>query len=377
MKKELNVKNLIAILLSVMMIIGAVAFAADNKAQISSEEIDAILNTTTDSSQISSPFIEVSDKVRDSVVGINNYQIQRNNYYNYYGFGFGYGYGYGNRGNNNESQETLYAKGSGVVVSPYGHILTNYHVIENGRQITLYLSNGQKQPAKVVWTDPSSDLAMLKTDANIPYLAISGGGYKSGDEVVAIGTPIDLAFKHTATKGIISATNRTIVVDNNFGQSTLYDLIQHDASINPGNSGGPLVNMNGEVVGINTVKVTDAEGLGFAIPADTFKPVVEKISATGGYQTTYLGVFGYDSQLKDFSNTSGGYYVQSVAKNSPASLNGIEQGDIITRVGKKNITLARDLKTALYDYDIGDVVRVVVVRNGVEKFFDVELTSRP
>ena len=267
--------------------------------------------------------------------------------------------------------------GSGVCVDKNGYVLTNYHVIEDGRQITLYLSNGQKQSATVVWTDPSSDLAMLKTDANIPYLAISGGGYKSGDEVVAIGTPIDLAFKHTATKGIISATNRTIVVDNNFGQSTLYDLIQHDASINPGNSGGPLVNMNGEVVGINTVKVTDAEGLGFAIPADTFKPVAEKISATGGYQTTYLGVFGYDSQLKDFSNTSGGYYVQSVAKDSPASLNGIEQGDIITKVGKKNITVARDLKTALYDYDIGDVVRVVVVRNGVEKFFDVELTSRP
>lgn len=268
--------------------------------------------------------------------------------------------------------------GTGVCIKKGAYILTNNHVIENGGTINLYLSNGLTANATIVWTDTSSDLAMLKSSVDIPYLPMAeSGSYKSGDEVIALGTPLDLAFKHSATKGIISATNRTISVDNDYGESTLYNLIQHDASINPGNSGGPLINMSGEVIGINTVKVTDAEGMGFAIPVDTFKPAIEKISANGSYQTTYMGVFGFDNQLKHIGSLTSGFYVQDIAKNSPAFDSGIQKGDVITKINGKNIDLARELKTALYQHEVGDNVMVTIKRGEEYKNVSVCLTKHP
>ena len=270
--------------------------------------------------------------------------------------------------------------GSGVCVDNTNHILTNYHVVEDGNVIGLYLSDGSTANATLVWTDASSDLAILKASKQIPYLPLaSNNSYKSGDEVVAIGTPLDLAFKHSATKGIISAVNRTISVDNDFGESTLYNLIQHDASINPGNSGGPLINMSGEVVGINTVKVTDAEGMGFAIPVDTFKPVIQKVNANGSYTTTYIGVFGYDYQLKKIGKLEHGFYVQSVAKNSPAEKAGINSGDIITKIDDVDIDLARELKTKLYTHNVGDVVKISVKSKDdmLEKTYEIKLEKHP
>ena len=268
--------------------------------------------------------------------------------------------------------------GTGVCITSGSYILTNYHVIEDGDILTLYLSNGKTAGAQVVWTDSSSDLAVIKSDAQIPYLPLaSTGSYESGDEVVAIGTPLDLAFKHSATKGIISATNRTISVDNDYGESTLYNLIQHDASINPGNSGGPLINMNGEVIGINTVKVTDAEGMGFAIPVDTFRPAIEKISANGSYDTTYMGVFGYDNQLKNIGKISNGFYVQSVAQKSPASFAGIKKGDVITKIDGADINLARDLKTQLYCHNVGEMVSVTVKNGETERVVKIILEKHP
>lgn len=268
--------------------------------------------------------------------------------------------------------------GSGVCIKNGAYVLTNNHVIENGGKINLYLSDGTTASANVVWTDPSSDLAMLKSTKNIPYLPVAtAGSYQSGDEVIAIGTPIDIAFKHSVTKGIISATNRTVSVDNDSGTSTLYNLIQHDASINPGNSGGPLINTNGQVVGINTLKVTDAEGLGFAIPVDTFLPVIEKINANGVYDTTYIGVFGYDNQLKNIGKFSSGFYVASVAQNSPAENCGIKKGDIITQIDGKKIDFAKDLKIALYEHNVGNVVTVTYLSNGEVKTANIKLEKHP
>ena len=127
---------------------------------------------------------------------------------------------------------------------------------------------------------------------------------------------------------MISALNRTIQVDNEYGESTLSNLIQHDASINPGNRGGPLIDLNGRVLGINTVKVADAEGLGFAIPISIGSKVVQQLSANGSYNTAYLGVFGYDAYLKDIDSKNNGVYVVSVDKNSPAGVLGMTQGDV-------------------------------------------------
>ena len=253
-------------------------------------------------------------------------------------------------------------------------------MIDGSNIINLYLSDGKTANASIVWKDASSDLAMLKSNVSIPYLPVaSSNSYQSGDEVVAIGTPINLAFKHSATKGIISAVNRTVSVDNDNGETALYNLIQHDASINPGNSGGPLINMSGEVIGINTVKVSDAEGMGFAIPVDTFKPVIEKISSTGSFNTAYLGVFGYDYQLKNIGKVSNGYYVESVAKGSPAEVAGIKKGDIITKINKTNINLSRDLKAELYRHNVGETVNVYVYNtdNKNESSFEIQLKKHP
>lgn len=268
--------------------------------------------------------------------------------------------------------------GTGVCVKKGAYVLTNNHVVEDSSVIKLYLSDGNSANASLVWTDPSSDLAMLQSSVDIPYLPIaSSGSYDSGDEVVAIGTPLDLAFKHSATKGIISATNRTIAVDNDYGESTLYNLIQHDASINPGNSGGPLINLNGEVIGINTVKVQDAEGMGFAIPVETFKNAIEKVSANGSYDTAYMGVFGYDNQLKNIGKMSDGFYVQSVAKNSPAEKMGIKKGDVITSINGKHINIARDLKAELLAHDVGETIELDVLENGSNKIVKIKLQKHP
>lgn len=268
--------------------------------------------------------------------------------------------------------------GTGVSVKKGAYVLTNNHVIENGNVINLYMSDGTTSGATLVWTDASSDLAMLKSQKDIPYLPMAqADSYRSGDEVIAIGTPIDLAFKHSVTKGIISATNRTIAVDGDDGTSTLYNLIQHDASINPGNSGGPLINMKGQVIGINTVKVTDAEGMGFAIPVDTFAPAIEKVSANGSFDTAYMGVFGYDNQLKNIGRISNGFYVQDVAKDSPAQFAGIKNGDIITKIDGTEISLAKDLKVALYNHNVGDKVLVEYIDGDTQKQVEVVLKKHP
>lgn len=268
--------------------------------------------------------------------------------------------------------------GTGVCIKNGAYILTNNHVVEDGNVINLYLSDGKTANASIVWRDTSSDLAMLKSSVNIPYLPVAANGsYQSGDEVVAIGTPLDLAFKHSATKGIISATNRTISVDNDYGETALYNLIQHDASINPGNSGGPLINMNGEVIGINTVKVTDAEGMGFAIPVDTFKPVIERVAQTGSFETSYIGVFGYDNQLKNIGKLADGFYIESVAKNSPAERAGLKKGDIITKIDEQEIKFARELKSELYYHNIGDVVRLTIKNGDDTRIEEIKLEKHP
>lgn len=268
--------------------------------------------------------------------------------------------------------------GTGVCVKNGAYILTNNHVVESGNVINLYLSDGRTANASIVWRDSSSDLAMLKSSIDIPYLPVAkSGSYQSGDEVVAIGTPLDLAFKHSATKGIISAINRTISVDNDYGETALYNLIQHDASINPGNSGGPLINMSGEVIGINTVKVTDAEGMGFAIPVDTFKPVIEKVSQTGSFETTYIGIFGYDNQLKNIGKIANGFYIESVAQNSPAEKIGLRKGDIITKIDGIDVNLARELKTQLYYHNIGDIIKLTVNNGEETRMVEIKLEKHP
>ena len=268
--------------------------------------------------------------------------------------------------------------GTGVCIHSKSYILTNNHVIENNGKITLYLFDGTTCSASLVWRDSALDLAILQAGKAIPYLEMAqSGSYSTGEEVIAIGTPLALAFKHSATKGIISATNRTVAVENTNGESTLDNLIQHDASINPGNSGGPLINMKGQVIGINTVKVADAEGMGFAIPVDTVHPLVKNINATGHYETSYMGVFGYDANLKLYAKNRDGYYVQQVATNSPAKKLGLQKGDIITKINGKKVNGSTSLRAQLYSFNVGEKVLLEIDRDGEIIYEQLTLERHP
>lgn len=167
--------------------------------------------------------------------------------------------------------------GSGVCINENSMVITNAHVVLKNGKHTLTLSDGTKTKATLLYHDEVKDIAILQAQNSIPYLHLATSYPKLGEGVFAIGTPLNLTLRHTLTSGVVSATHRDIVVTSSSGNVTMYDLIQHDASINPGNSGGPLLNSDGDVVGINTLKILSYEGLGFAIPASDFQKVLDTL----------------------------------------------------------------------------------------------------
>lgn len=271
--------------------------------------------------------------------------------------------------------------GSGVAIAEGGYVLTNNHVVEDSTSITVYYANKTSGRASLIWKDPSMDLAIIKTTVNMPYLQAGKSDLvQTGEEVIAIGTPLTLQFKHTVTKGIISALNRTIEIDNDDGSTSyLQNLFQHDASINPGNSGGPLINSSGQVIGINTLKVSEAEGIGFAIPIDVALPVVSHILEDGSYETPYLGIFGLDSEIamfygKTFNKT--GVYVASIDSNGPIAKAGIKKGDIITKLNNYEVKTMLDLRTAIYNFKVGESIEITFVQDGIERTSSLTLTKK-
>jgi len=274
--------------------------------------------------------------------------------------------------------------GSGFIVSSDGYILTNDHVaVSLDAEIVVTLKNGDELKGKVLWTDPTLDLAIIKVDAsNLPAAELGDSSQLVvGDPVIAIGTPLGLQFQQTTTAGIISALDRTVEVGTARGQNFMEDLIQTDASINPGNSGGPLININGQIIGINTVKVASAEGIGFAIPINAAKPVIQHFLEEGEFTTPYIGVVGYDKEIAHYyKQTDGlinGVYVVNIDPEGPAYKSGIRKGDIITRVGEQPVTKMLELRTAVYSYHVGDEVKVVVMRGNKQKEFTLTLEKSP
>ncbi|MBO5884692.1 MAG: trypsin-like peptidase domain-containing protein, partial [Clostridia bacterium] len=203
---------------------------------------------------------------------------------------------------------------------------------------------------------------------NMPYLICSSNQSSVGEDIIAIGTPLTLDFKHTVTKGIISALNRTLEIPNQNGTiSYMQNLIQHDASINAGNSGGPIINSNGEVVGINTLKVSDAEGLGFAIPISVGKTVIEKLSVDENWTPSYMGVFGLDTEVAIFKgeklSSNQGVYVANIDEDTICK-DYFKKGDVIVDVNGHKILTLLDLRLQLYKYKAGDILNITVIRNG-------------
>ena len=271
-----------------------------------------------------------------------------------------------------------YAIGSGVAIAEGGYVLTNYHVVEGAQSITLYYADKTTGTASYLWGDSSLDMAIIKSSKNLPYLAT--GSVKDvlvGEEVYALGTPLTLQFKNTVTKGIVSALDRTIEVESAAGTSFLQSLIQHDASINPGNSGGALLNARGEVIGINTLKASEGEGIGFAIPIDIGKSVMSQIVKNKSYVEPYLGVFGFDSDIAELYGErtySDGVYVVSV--NGPASDIGLKKGDVIIGLNDMETTNILDLRIALFSLTSINNVAISYIRNGVNYSVLVNLSNK-
>lgn len=271
------------------------------------------------------------------------------------------------------------AVGSGVAISDGGYILTNHHVIEGANQIVLYYADLSSGKGEIVWSDSSFDLAIIKSQKNMPYLECgTSESLRVGDSVLAIGTPLTLQFKHTVTMGIISALNRTLEVGG-VSASYLQNLIQHDASINPGNSGGPLITLDCKVVGINTLKAEEGEGIGFAIPIQVGSAITQRILTDSEYVTPYVGIFGFDASVAAYygeTSATSGVYVTVVDVEGPAHFAGIEEGDVILSVEGKKIKSVLDLKVALFGFEKGDKITLEVLKNGEIKKIELSTKER-
>jgi len=272
--------------------------------------------------------------------------------------------------------------GTGFFVDESGYILTNHHVAGEAASITVVMEDGSRLAAHRVWSDQVLDLAVVKCDEGGPFTPVTLGSVeqvKVGDPVAAVGTPLDLSFQHTVTAGIVSGMNRTLQVPTSAGLSFLEELIQTDASINPGNSGGPLVTLEGKVIGINTVKVEDAEGMGFAIPADLAQPIVKRIIDEGSFSAPYVGVTVIDQDIARYygREVEKGLAVLNVDPEGPAHAAGMRQGDVLLNVEETSPETVLAFRRRVYDAAIGDTLTLRWSRGGTMMEGKCTLTERP
>jgi Do/DeqQ family serine protease len=274
--------------------------------------------------------------------------------------------------------------GSGVIIDgSRGYILTNAHVIESTGKITVILKDEREFEAKIIGADPDSDLAVLKIPADSALPSIEMGTSDDlmiGETVIAIGNPF--GFSHTVTTGVISALGRSIRTDDKIFQ----DFIQIDASINPGNSGGPLLNINGELIGINTAIYAKAQGIGFAIPINKAKRIISDLIQFGEVVQAWIGIAvqpldsGISQYLgKSMKNdvTAKGVIIREVDSDSPASRAGLVVGDIITGIGNRNIATVSDYTNSLRNTNAGDTITIQIIRNGKKLPVSVKSTVFP
>lgn len=291
---------------------------------------------------------QVSEKVRESVVGVTC------------------------QSTSNFSSASV---GSGIIMSEDGYIITNNHVIEGMTMIQVVLDSGETYDARLIGSDSRSDLAVIKINASGLKAAEFGDSDKleQGDPAIAIGNPAGLQLQNTVTSGIISAINRDIIVEDR-----TMTLIQTDASINPGNSGGPLVNEFGQVIGINTVKVGISyyEGLGFAIPMNTAKPIIDELISRGYIKgRPSIGINGTTLSARDsaFYGLPAGMYIEYVHPYSDAYKKGIRRGDIITKMNGTELSSAAEIKQIRDNFTAGDTVTLTIYRNAEEVDIEVIL----
>ncbi|MBU5676367.1 trypsin-like peptidase domain-containing protein [Alkaliphilus sp. MSJ-5] len=299
----------------------------------------------------------VAKKVMPSVVGITTVALERDWFY---------------------GVREVSGVGTGVIVDKRGYILTNSHVVGDGnvKEVMVLLHDGRQIKAEVLWNEKSLDLAIIKVEGENLTVAELGDSDETevGEIAIAIGNPLGLTFERTLTQGVISGLNRTITV--NAAGETIENLMQTDASINPGNSGGPLLNARGQVIGINTAKISTGEGLGFAIPINIAKPIVDQFIEKGEFTRVYLGIQGvdidvYEGATGQKAQSDEGVYVAQTIENSIATKYGIKPSDIIVKIGNDKVSRMSNLVRSLYKYRPGDKTTVTVIRNNQEVNIDV------
>ena len=395
MSKHSNVLfGFIAVLVAVAMIGCTLITAGADSKSIPQEEITAIVDTVTDPTQITSPFIQVSNAVRNSVVGVNQYSTAT-----YYSYGFGFGFGNQFPG---ETRESLSGTGSGVVISNYGHVLTNYHVVEGASRVTVTTGvDEEEHNAEIVGFDSDLDLAVLLVSGlNLPAVQLGDSDQlQVGEWAVVIGNPLGERFARSMTVGVVSGIDREVTdtTTDRYGRRTniTNSMIQVDAAVNSGNSGGGMFNVLGQLQGIparymsgnaNSIFSTssvDVDNIGMCIPINVAKPLIREVLAA--YDGPKAAPAAEKEQSADSSNplhgkprlgvtistvsssAAGtlplGALVRSVEPGSPADEGGILPGDIIVEVGEEIITSSTALTTKLADYQEGDQIAVKVYRD--------------
>ena len=321
------------------------------------------------------------DKVKDAVVSIITYSANSQNSL------FGYG-----ESDTDTNTEQVSSQGSGVIYKKdgeYAYIVTNTHVINGAKKVDIRLADGTKVPGEIVGTDTYSDIAVVKISSEkVSAVAEFGDSSKLtvGETAIAIGSPLGSEYANTVTQGIVSSLNRTVSLKSEDGQAISTKAIQTDTAINPGNSGGPLINIQGQVIGITSSKIatnggTSVEGLGFAIPSNDAIKIIEQLENNGKVTRPALGI-----QMVNLSNLSttdlqklklpdsitSGVAVRSVQSNMPANGH-LEKYDVITKVDGNPITSATELQNALYSHSVGDKMTITYYRNGKEETTTIKL----
>jgi serine protease Do len=349
---------------------------------------------TNVSLDVNSDVTKAVEKVQNSVVSVINLQSTSQNS----DFGSLFGGQNGNESNNDESNGSdleAASEGSGVIYKKDGktaYVVTNNHVVDQAKGLEVVLHDGTKVEGELVGTDSYTDLAVIKISSDkVDSIAEFGNSdkLKIGEPALAIGSPLGSAYANSVTQGIISSVNRNIQNENN-GQAININAIQTDAAINPGNSGGPLVNIEGQVIGINSVKIVQSEsqvsveGMGFAIPSNDVVNIINQLEKEGKVTRPALGITMEEltnvstQQRKEILNlpesVQTGVLVRSVQTATPADKAGLERYDVITKIDDEDINAVTDLQSALYKKKVGDKMKVTFYRDGKEQSVDVELT---
>ena len=368
------VVGLLGVLLGTFLILQTTHSSTSNteSKQVHSTTVKTAYKNTTSTS-------EAVDKVKNAVVSVITYSDSSNQ-------------GLFEKEDNSDSQ--ISSEGSGVIYKKegkYAYLVTNTHVINGAKKVDILLADGNKVPGEVVGSDVYSDIAVVRISADKAKAVAEFGDSNQltvGETAIAIGSPLGTDYANSVTQGIISSQGRNVNLKADNGQNISTRALQTDAAINPGNSGGPLINIQGQVIGITSSKIsnngqTSVEGMGFAIPANDVVNIIKQLEEKGKVVRPALGIQMMDlsnlstsdlSQLKLPEKISGGVLVRSTLENMPAS-DKLQRYDVITKIDDTDIESTADLQSALYSHQINDTIKVTFYRDGKQQTTSIKLTK--